>query len=36
MRGGNAWAVKGYNKVLKCTVEALDGGEKAIKCIVMG
>ena len=24
------WAVKGYDKVLKGTVEALDGDEKAI------
>ena len=36
MRGGNEWAVKGYDKVLKGTVEALHGDGKAIKCIVVG
>ena len=35
MPGGDEWAVKGYDKVLKGTVDALDGDEKAIKCIVM-
>ena len=31
MRLGNEWAVKGYGKVLKGTLEALDGDEKVIK-----
>ena len=33
MRWGNEWAVKGYNKVLKGAVEALDGDVMAIKCV---
>ena len=36
MRKGNELAVKGYDKVLKGTIEALDGDEKVIKCDVMG
>ena len=36
MRLGNECDVKGYDRVLKGTVEALDGDDKAIKCVVMG
>ena len=36
MRKGNELAVKGYDKVLKGAIEALDGDEKVIKCVVMG